>query len=222
MPTATVEDYVKRLYLEQERIDPGALVQPGRLATAMGVVPGTVTTMVRTLADAGLVHYEIRAGVRLTEAGERLALHVLRRHRLVEQFLVKVLKYDWSEVHEEAEHLEHVISEKLLERIDELLGRPRFDPHGDPIPDADGQIESRPMRALSGCLAGERLRVECVTAQDAEFLTFARENGLSPGNRLTVVRSDRVAGTLEVRRRDGKTTTLSHSSADSVRVSDAG
>src|SRR4051812_26007548 len=115
MPTPTVENYVKQLYLEQQRIAPGELVLFGRLATSMGVVPGTVTTMVRTLSEAGLVRYEPRNGVALTAAGERLALHVLRRHRLVELFLVQVLGLDWSEVHDEAEELEHVVSDKVLE-----------------------------------------------------------------------------------------------------------
>src|SRR6476620_7329433 len=106
----------------------------GRLAAAMGVVPGTATTMVKTLADSGLVTYEPRSGTRLTAGGEKLALHVLRRHRLVEPFLVKTLGLDWSEVHEEAEELEHAISDKVLHRIDQLLGHPTTDPHGDPIP----------------------------------------------------------------------------------------
>ena len=115
----------------------------GKLATAMGVVPGTATTMMEALADSGLVAYEPRGGVRLTRGGARvLALHVLRRHRLVELFLVQVLGMDWSEVHPEAEELEHAISDKVLERIDTLLGHPSVDPHGDPIPPPRGR--SRP------------------------------------------------------------------------------
>ena len=113
MPSITVENYVKQLYLEQQNT-PHELVPMGVLAAAMGVVPGTVTTMVKALADSGLVEYEPRGGVRLTRGGEQLALHVLRRHRLVELFLVKVLGLDWSEVHDEAEELEHAISDKVL------------------------------------------------------------------------------------------------------------
>src|SRR4051812_48756311 len=119
MPSVTVENYVKQIYLEQQRAA-GELVSMGRLAAAMGVVPGTVTTMVKSLADAELVDYEPRGGARLTRGGEQLALHVLRRHRLVELLLVKVLGLDWSEVHAEAEELEHVISDKVLDRIDAL------------------------------------------------------------------------------------------------------
>src|SRR5688500_10754743 len=106
MPTSTVEDYLKQLYLEQQNA-PEELVPMGRLATLMGVVPGTATAMVKALSDSGLVLYEPRSGTKLTSGGEQLALHVLRRHRLVELFLVKMLGLDWSEVHDEAEELEH-------------------------------------------------------------------------------------------------------------------
>ena len=100
----------------------------GQLASALGVVPGTATTMVKALAESGLVRYEPYAGVRLTPAGEKLAALVLRRHRLVELFLVKVMGMSWTEVHDEAEHLEHAVSDRLIERIDEMLGRPEVDP----------------------------------------------------------------------------------------------
>ncbi|MGH7179941.1 MAG: metal-dependent transcriptional regulator, partial [Tepidisphaeraceae bacterium] len=138
MPSSTVENYLKRIYLEQQATS-SHLVAMGKLAAAMGVVPGTATSMVKALADSGLVDYEPREGVKLTRGGEQLALHVLRRHRLVELFLVKFLGLDWSEVHEEAEQLEHAISDKVLEKIDALLERPSVDPHGDPIPPAHGK-----------------------------------------------------------------------------------
>src|SRR5213592_1588344 len=131
----------------------------GKLATAMGVVPGTATSMVKALADSGLVSYEPRGGARLTSGGEQLALHVLRRHRLVELFLVKVLGLDWSEVHEEADELEHAISDKVLERIDALLGRPRVDPHGDPIPTAKGKLAAPRLESLADCGLGKSLRI---------------------------------------------------------------
>ena len=106
----------------------------GQVASALGVTPGTATTMVKALAESGLAEYEPYSGVRLTAAGEKLAGLVLRRHRLVELFLVQVMGMSWAEVHDEAEQLEHVVSERLIERIDEMLGRPTHDPHGDPIP----------------------------------------------------------------------------------------
>src|SRR5687767_11670932 len=158
VPSSTVENYLKQLYLEQQA-NPEQLVSMGKLASAMGVVPGTATSMVKALADSGLVTYEPREGVRLTSGGEQLALHVLRRHRLVELFLVKVLGLDWSEVHDEAEELEHAISEKVLERMDNLLGRPTADPHGDPIPTAKGKVSEGRYPSLADCPVGRPLRV---------------------------------------------------------------
>jgi Mn-dependent DtxR family transcriptional regulator len=116
------------------------LVPMGQIAGALGVVPGTATTMMKALAESGLVRYEPYMGVRLTPAGEKLAGLVLRRHRLIELFLVKVLNMSWAEVHDEAERLEHAVSESLIDRIDEMLGRPAVDPHGDPIPSAEGRV----------------------------------------------------------------------------------
>ena len=139
MATSTVENYLKALYLEQSAADRG-VVPMGRLAAAMNVVPGTATSMAKALADAGLVRYEPRAGVRLTSRGEQLALHVLRRHRLLELFLVRVLGLDWSAVHAEADQLEHAVSDAVLDRIDAVLGHPTTDPHGDPIPTATGRV----------------------------------------------------------------------------------
>src|SRR5436190_3055612 len=169
MPTITVENYLKQLYLE-ERHNPGELVSMGKLASAMNVVPGTATTMVKALSESGLVEYEPRGGTRLTPAGEKLALLVLRRHRLVELFLVKVLGLDWSEVHPEAEELEHAISDKVMEKIDALLGRPSVDPHGDPIPSARLDVRESAQQSLADCALNTPLRVARVLDQDAAFL----------------------------------------------------
>lgn len=221
MATSTVENYVKELYLEQQR-QPGVLVPLGKLALALGVVPGTVTTMVRTLADAGLVTYEPRAGVSLTESGDKLALHVLRRHRLVELFLVRIVGLDWSEVHDEAEELEHVISDKVLERIDELLGHPTVDPHGDPIPNAAGELVSRDLRPLSACGAGERVRVERIQTQDGEFLRTITKMGLIPGNQIRVERNDAIAGTVTLHLDEKGQSVVGTRAADLILVCDAG
>jgi DtxR family Mn-dependent transcriptional regulator len=198
MPSSTVENYVKRLYLEQQR-SADRLVPLGRLAAAMGVVPGTATAMVKALDEDGLVHYEPRSGVRLSRSGERLALHVLRRHRLLELFLVKVLGLDWSEVHDEAEVLEHAISEKVLQRIDTALGHPTFDPHGDPIPDAAGEFAHRQVQTLADCAAGREVQVARVESEDAQFLRFADEHGLVPGSNVLVEKNDPVADAVTVR-----------------------
>src|SRR5689334_1737773 len=173
MPSSTVEDYLKQIYLEQQHAsDHDELVPMGRLATSMGVVPGTATSMVKALADSGLVTYEPRGGARLTRGGEQLALHVLRRHRLVELFLVKVLGLDWSEVHIEAEELEHAISDKVLNRIDAILEHPRVDPHGDPIPTAKGKVRDTGRKTLADLEPGATVRIARVMDQDPPFLQF--------------------------------------------------
>lgn len=190
MPSSTVEDYVKQIYLEAQRAD-GEPVQTGQLAQALSVTPGTVTSMLKTLSSAGLIDYEPRTGVHLTSGGRELALHVLRRHRLIEQFLVEVLKLDWSEVHEEAEQLEHVISEKVLARIDAHLGYPSSDPHGDPIPSSDGQVTSPQEACLLADLDdGEEATVSRIMDQDPHFLRYLREQGLVPGIRIKVDQRD--------------------------------
>lgn len=208
MATSTVEDYLKTILLEEQR-EPDALVTTGRIASAVQVAPGTATSMVKTLADSSLVSYEPYSGVRLTDAGRQLATHVLRRHRLVELFLVQVLGMDWSEVHEEAERLEHAISDNLLERMDAMLGRPAVDPHGDPIPDVHGQVAELDLSSLAVCPTGVKLCVARVDDQTAEFLRLVERRGLKPGSRLTVEERDPAADTVEIRLEDGERTHLS-------------
>lgn len=217
MPSSTVENYLKQLYLEQLQT-PGELVPMGRLATAMGVVPGTATSMVKALADSGLVEYEPRGGVRLTRGGEQLALHVLRRHRLVELFLVKVLGLDWSEVHAEAEELEHTISDKVLDRIDAYLGHPSVDPHGDPIPSAKGHVEEPQYQSLAECPVNRPMRVARVIDQDPEFLQFVNRCGLMPGVKVTVEVRDSLAGAVWVRPSERRAITLGTSAAQKILV----
>ncbi len=202
MPSSTVENYLKQLYAAEqssETAGPDGIVPMGRLAAAMGVVPGTATSMVKALADSGLVEYEPRAGVRLTNRGRQLALHVLRRHRLVELFLVKTLGLDWSVVHEEADVLEHAISDRVLERIDALLGHPTADPHGDPIPTSKGHVDNPRRMSLADCPAGVAQRVARVMDQDPEFLRFVERNGLMPGSSVTVESREPAAESVIVR-----------------------
>src|SRR5213080_5260910 len=144
LPSSTVENYLKAIYQGQAAlVGDVRLVPMGQVAIALGVTPGTATTMVKALAESGLAEYEPYSGVRLSSAGERLAVLVLRRHRLVELFLVQVMGLRWDEVHDEAELLEHVVSDRLIDRMDEMLGRPEVDPHGDPIPDSEGLIKKQ-------------------------------------------------------------------------------
>ena len=192
MASSTVENYLKHILLLSEGASD--LVSMGALATSLKVVPGTVTTMVKSLAVDGLVHHRPRHGVRLTDQGRRAALGVIRRHRLVETFLVSVLKMDWATVHSEAEQLEHAISEDVLDRLDALLGRPATDPHGDPIPSAQGKIHSQVYAPLATCVLKKPVRVVRVTDQSAEFLQFAEHHGLLPGATVRVIDRNLTAG----------------------------
>jgi DtxR family Mn-dependent transcriptional regulator len=201
MPSSTVENYLKQIYLEQQgaAVPPGGLVPMGKLAGAMAVTPGTATTMIKALSEANLVTYEPRTGVRLTKAGEQLALHVLRRHRLLELFLVKVLGLDWSEVHEEAEHLEHAVSEKVLERMDALLGYPAADPHGDPIPTSKGKVATPKLASLAECDVGAPVRIARISDQEPAFLQFLHRSGLTPGVAVSVAARDEQGDNVRVK-----------------------
>jgi len=195
MPTSTVENYIKQIYIAQQPKQ-NDLLPMGVLAAIMGVAPGTATSMVKALADSGLVLYEPRSGIRLTRGGEQLALHVLRRHRILELFLVRILGLNWSEVHEEAEHLEHVVSDKVLERMDSLLGNPQFDPHGDPIPDAQGQVGTEQLINLAQATDGLHAEIARVSDQDGAFLQFAEKKGLKPGTHVNVSIQDNHADSI--------------------------
>jgi DtxR family transcriptional regulator, Mn-dependent transcriptional regulator len=220
MPTSTVENYLKQIYLEQQSVR--GLVSMGKLAAALNVSPSTATAMVKTLADSALVNYAPRGGVKLTRSGEKLALHVLRRHRLLELFLVRVLKLDWSEVHQEAEELEHALSSKVLERIDAYLGRPTVDPHGDPIPSASGRVAQAPIQTLAECPAGRRVLVTRIMDQDPKFLQFANRVGLTPGSEVTVKQCDPQADAIAFRPRGGKAATLGSATAAKILVQAVG
>ena len=218
--SSTVENYIKQIYLEAQK-DSCEQVPMKRLAEGVGVSPGTATSMVKSLARSGLIDYEPRGGSRLTAEGEQLALNVLRRHRLVEAFLVEVLKLDWSEVHGEAEMLEHAISDKVLEKIDELIGRPRFDPHGDPIPTNRGEIDDTRFEPLTQRATGDRLRIVRVIDQDARFLQFAERAGLIPGAVLVVERRDPQADAVAIAVAGRDSITLGASAAAKILVAAA-
>jgi len=217
MPTSTVEDYLKCIYLEEQR-SPGKLVATGRIAAEMGVAPGTVTAMVKTLTDSNLVDYEPYNGVRLSDAGRSLATHILRRHRLVEQFLVEVMGMDWSEVHPEAEILEHAVSDRLIERMDEMLGRPAVDPHGDPIPTACGTIDEADHPSLLACPLDRKLEITRVTDQRAEFLQLLERHDLMPGRRAIVRSRDEMAETIDVHPEGRESLRLGYHAASRILV----
>jgi DtxR family Mn-dependent transcriptional regulator len=218
-PSSTVENYLKEVYLGVSRLPAGNTLLPmGQLAVALGVAPGTATTMVKALAESGLVDYEPYNGVRLTAAGTRLAATVLRRHRLVEQFLVQVMGMRWDEVHDDAEQLEHVVSDRLIERIDEMLGYPETDPHGDPIPGPEGTIRERQMDTLLTCPIGASLVVARVSDQAPAFLRFVEQHNLKPGRAVVVDSRDEAADAVHLRGPEGETFTIGARAASKLLV----
>ena len=215
----TVENYLKAIFQAQLALQSTSeLIPLGQLAAALGVVRGTATTMVRTLAESNLVKYDPYAGVRLTASGERLGALVVRRHRLIELFLVKVVGMNWTEVHEEAEHMEHAVSDRLIERIDEMLGRPSADPHGDPIPDQSGMLERRPLKTLLTCPLNVPVIVSRVTDQDPEFLRFVERHELMPGAVVQVEDRETAADSVRLRGTNRRTITLGTRAASKVLV----
>lgn len=221
MPTSTVEDYLKQIALVEQR-SPGVRVGMGRVAAALELTPGTVTTMIKTLAASGLVDYEPYSGVLLTGSGRQLALHVLRRHRLIELFLVQVMGMSWSEVHPEAERLEHAISDRLVELMDEMLGRPTVDPHGDPIPTAGGEVAKLDQASLARIEAGETVVIARVVDQSAEFLELLEREGLKPGSIVQVIEVDRAADSMGLELPEGIRLSLGLRAAAKVLVEVAG
>jgi len=217
MPTSTVEDYLKSILLEEEGPG-GAPVSNGRVASALGVTPGTATAMIKTLSESGLLEYEPYSGVSLSPSGRTLALHVLRRHRLMELFLVQVMGMDWSEVHDEADRLEHAVSDRFVERMDEILGHPDVDPHGDPIPNAAGDVAVVDLPTLVQCPLDEAVTVARVTDQDAEFLRLIDRHGLRPGAEIRVVEREHAAESVSVSRGEGAVFSLGFRAASKVLV----
>ena len=223
LPSSTVENYLKAIYQGQSSLARNErLVPMGSVAAALGVTPGTATTMVKALSESGLAEYEPYSGVRLSATGEKLAGLVLRRHRLVELFLVQVMGMSWAEVHDEAEQLEHVVSERLIERIDEMLGRPTHDPHGDPIPNPEGAITAPPLDSLLTCPLRTPLRVSRIADQDPAFLRFIENNQLKPGQTVEVENRDAAADAVLLRGRDRQPITIGARAASKLLVESGG
>ncbi len=218
LPSSTVENYLKALYQAEATLGEKALVPMGQLAAAVRVAPGTATTMIKALAESGLVQYEPYLGVRLSPAGTKLAALVLRRHRLVEQFLVEVMGMSWAEVHEDAEQLEHVVSDRLIERMDAMLGHPSVDPHGDPIPTADGNVEAHDYDSLLTCPLRTPVKVIRVADQNASFLRFIEAEDLKPGQSIEVEARDPAADSVQLRTGDDRRITIGTNAASKLLV----
>jgi len=189
----------------------------GLVASALGVTPGTTTTMVKTLAEAGLLRYEPYGGVRLSKSGEKLAARVVRRHRLIELFLVRVMGMNWTEVHDEAEHLEHAVSDSLIERMDQMLGHPAADPHGDPIPGRGGAIHALEYQNLLSCPVGTPVVVRRIADQTPEFLRFVEHHELKPGQMIEVEQRNTVADAVTLSN-EGRRVTVGMSAAAKLLV----
>ena len=191
----SVEDYLKAVYSLNEG---GGRAGTNQLARVLAVRPGSVSGMIRRLAEDGLVQHEPYRGVRLTEEGSREALKILRRHRIIESFLVQRLGYDWDDVHAEAERLEHAASERLIEAMAEALGHPATDPHGAPIPTRAGRIDPAPGDRLDEVASGSRVTVRSVADEDPGRLRYLKSVGLVPGARALVRKGGGEGGDVTV------------------------
>ncbi|WP_109775916.1 metal-dependent transcriptional regulator [Quadrisphaera granulorum] len=214
--TAVAEDYLKTIWSAQEWDD--APVTTSALAARLGLAPSTVSEQVKRLVDAGLVVPAPYRPVELTEAGRTRALRVVRRHRLLETYLVEHLGYGWDQVHEEAEVLEHVVSELFLERIDGLLGHPSRDPHGDPIPAADGAYSRPAAVLLTGCGEGVRVRVARISDDDPAVLRWLADSGVVLDAVLVLVRASSDDGDLLVLTESRTELLLPRAAAAALRV----
>jgi DtxR family Mn-dependent transcriptional regulator len=194
--TASVEDYLKTIY-DLERNTGTATTTD--IAHRLAIAPASVTGMVRRLAGQGLLTHEPYHGVRLSDEGHRVALLTLRRHRVIETYLARVLNYPWDEVHAEADRLEHAASDALIDRMAQAMGEPRVDPHGAPIPTREGHVDERQYAALSDLPLDTPARIVRVSDEDPARLRYLAELGLVPGAYVTVVRRAPYEGPIELR-----------------------
>jgi DtxR family Mn-dependent transcriptional regulator len=193
------EDYLRQLLAMEWHQPADHLIPLGRLAAALLVTPGTATVMIKSLADTGLVLYRARKGVRLTSKGKRLALCITRRNQLIKLFLVRKLNMDWSEVHDDADQIEHAMSEKLTERIAEMLDHPIRDLYGFPIATSDGIVNLEPATPLADAQPEEPLRIVRLADQSRVFLQFAADHHMVPDGKIRVIDNSQLGGALQLR-----------------------
>ena len=194
--TRSVEDYLKSVF---HLTSQGGFATTSDIAEMLEVAPPSVSGMMKRLSETGLIEHVPYRGVQLTPQGRRAALQMIRRHRILESYLTSKLGYDWGDVHVEAERLEHAVSEKLIERMAEALGEPRYDPHGAPIPTAAGEIEEAELVTLADARVGAMLVLRQVGDEEPERLRYLAEQGLIPGTRLAVVERQPFNGPTTVR-----------------------
>jgi DtxR family Mn-dependent transcriptional regulator len=213
--SAAVQDYVRESYKLQTE---NGHVKTSTLAQRMGVAPPSATAMMKKLASQGLVDHRPYRGVRLTRTGERIALEVLRHHRLIELYLARTLDLGIDAVHAEADRLEHALSERLEDRIDKALGSPTQDPHGDPIPDAKLRIVQSKSKRLTELEPGEAATVARVPDGDGELLRYLASHALVPGQRVQLIKAEPFDGPVTLRA-DGRETAISRQLGEQIRVS---
>ncbi len=218
MLTRSEEDHLKAVHALLQA-DERALTK--NIADRLSTKASSVTDMLKRLAEKKLLRHEPYHGVRLTPKGEAIALQLVRRHRLWETFLVERLAFGWDEVHEVAEQLEHVASEKLIDKLDEYLGRPAFDPHGDPIPDRQGRIRARRTVRLSSCAQGDTVRIAAVSETTDGLLRLLDVKGLRIGTQLTVLEVHAFDGSMDVKPKSGASFSLSKDVSHHLQVEPA-
>jgi DtxR family Mn-dependent transcriptional regulator len=194
--SAPVEDYLKAIY-ELERA--GGVAGTNEIALRLAIAPASVSGMIRRLARQRLLSHERYRGVTLTEAGRRVALRTIRRHRVIEAYLTRALGFSWDLVHDEAEQLEHAASDELVDRMAAAIGEPATDPHGAPIPTREGRIAERALRPLADLAPRERGRVVEVSDEDAGRLRYLAELGLRPGTRVQLLERAPFGGVLRLK-----------------------
>ncbi len=192
----SVEDYLKAIYKLENEGEDG--VSNSRLSEEMNVAGASVTNMVKRLSKMGLVNYESYYGSRLTDAGEKIALEIIRHHRLIELYLTEMMGYSWDEVHDEAEKLEHHISEQFEDRIAELLNDPQFDPHGDPIPGKDGKMPQIHLFSLMEIKENTPCVIRRVKNQDPDLLRYLEERNLIPGVKIEIIKREPFEGPVHI------------------------
>ena len=192
----SIEDYLKAIFLLEAG---GAPAQTSAIAETLDLAPPSVSGMLKRLAESGLIEHEPYRGVTLTAGGRRAALKIVRRHRILESYLMSKLGYDWDTVHDEAESLEHAASDQLVERMAMALGNPRYDPHGSPIPTPAGEIEEPDLISLDNVPVGELVELRMVSDTEPERLRFLASLGLKPGVRFEVLSKQPFRGPVTVR-----------------------
>jgi DtxR family Mn-dependent transcriptional regulator len=195
MATKSTEDYLKCVFILSEEYD---VVSPVLVAEYLDISSPAVTKMIRKLQDENFIRYIKKKGISLTAKGKKIALEIIRRHRLLELYLIKALGYTWDKVHEEAERLEHVISEEFEEKIDDWLGHPTHDPHGAPIPTKDGKLPEEHFVSLDELTVGEQAIIQRINKEDAELLRYIGSLGMYPGTSIVILSKEPFGGPIHI------------------------